>query len=332
MKNNILKVTLASALGIIISGCGDTENKSEDGPITLKMSLVVPDNSNYADGARTLAQEVSAATNDKINVEIFAGGQLGGERDTVELAMSNNLDIATAANAVLSSFIPEMEILDQAYLFDSVEEAHAAIDGPVGQLAEREARKKGLHIIGWMESGFRDTFSNKPIKTMDDFKGFTLRTMENKYHQNAFASFGAMPIAMPSNEVFTALQQGTIDGAENAVADCLASGFYEVTKNISYTKHAYVYIALVMSESAMDRIPEELREPFLLGVRKGVEAQRQYLLQANEDARLELEKKGVQFYDVDIDALRDSYRKSVANENYQFDPEWVDAINSVKGS
>ena len=78
-------------------------------------------------------------------------------------------------------------------------------------------------MIGYLESGFRDTFSKKPIKTMSDYKGIKIRTMQNQYHMAAFQSFGAMPTAMAYNEVFTALQQGTIDACENAVSNCLSS-------------------------------------------------------------------------------------------------------------
>lgn len=313
----------------ILSGCGDKEASSGDSnkPIEFKLSLVDPESSNFAKGANKIASEVDAATNGKIKIEVYAGGSLGGERDTVELAMGNNLDIATCANSVLTNFIPEMGILDQAYLWANADEAHAAVDGKVGDLIKREALKHGLHVIGFMESGFRNTFSTKPIKNMDDFKGVTIRTMENKYHQAAFESFGAMPIAMSYNDVFTALQQGTIDAAENATANCLASGYYEVTKNITNTQHAFVYIVLCMSDAAWNKIPEDLQKPFLEAVQRGVNAQRQYLVEANEEATKELKEKGVQFYDIDIPTLQAAYKEKA--KGFTFDKEWEQAVEDT---
>lgn len=236
-----LAMTLALSMTLGLAACGSSGGGSDksgagsggsDETITFKMSFVDPESSPYAQGGLKIAEEVAAATDGKIQIEVVAGGSLGGERDTIELAMGNNLDIATAANSVMTNFIPEMAILDQAYLWKNADEAHAAVDGKLGDLIKEAAEKQGLHVIGFLESGFRNTFSTKPIQSIDDFKGVTIRTMENQYHQAAFESFGAMPIAMSYNDVFTALQQGTIDACENATVNCLNSGYYEVTKMV----------------------------------------------------------------------------------------------------
>lgn len=335
---NLKKILLSAAIitsMAMFTGCGgEKEAATSDKPVTFKLALVDPESSNFAKGANKIAEEVETATNGKIKIDVYAGGSLGGERDTIELAMGNNLDIATAANSVLTNFIPEMGILDQPYLWANSDEAHAAVDGPVGDLVKREALKHGLHVIGFMESGYRNTFSTKPIKSMEDFKGVTIRTMENKYHQAAFESFGAMPIAMSYNDVFTALQQKTIDAAENATANCLASGYYEVTKFITNSQHAYVYIVLCMSDAAWKKIPEDLQQTFLDAVQRGVEAQRQYLVDANNEAVEELKAKGVQFFDIDIAPLQAAYKAKAVEKGFTFDKEWEaavqQAIDSVK--
>ena len=325
LKKVLLSVVILSSL-TVFTGCGGDKEVTGDKPVTFKLALVDPESSNFAKGANKIAEEVEIATNGKIKIDVYAGGSLGGERDTVELAMGNNLDIATAANSVLTNFIPEMGILDQPYLWATSNEAHAAVDGPVGDLVKREALKHGLHIIGFMESGYRNTFSTKPIKTMEDFKGVTIRTMENKYHQAAFEAFGAMPIAMSYNDVFTALQQKTIDAAENATANCLASGYYEVTKYITNSQHAYVYIILCMSDAAWKKIPKDLQKPFLDAVQRGVEAQRQYLVDANNEATEELKAKGVQFFDIDTKALQAAYKAKAIEKGFTFDKEWEEAV------
>ncbi len=149
----------------------------------------------------------------------------------------------------------------------------------------------------------------KPIQKIEDFSGVKIRTMQNQYHKAAFIAFGAMPVAMAAGEQFTALQQGTIDAAENAIANCWNNGFYEVTKNITYTNHAFVYILLCMSDNAWNKIPEDLREPFLAAVKRGYEAQRQYLVDANEEATEKLKGVGVVFHDIDNSACRQPTRK-----------------------
>jgi tripartite ATP-independent transporter DctP family solute receptor len=303
--------------------------ESADDPITFTFSMVDPETSPYYKGAAKIAEEVDAATNGRIKIKIVAGGTLGGERDTVELAMTGDIDIATAANSVMTNFIPEMSILDQAFLWENAKQAHAAVDGPVGVLIQEKAKKLGLHVIGYMESGFRNVFSVKPILKIEDFSGVKIRTMQNQYHMAAFSAFGAMPVAMAAGEQFTALQQGTIDAAENAIANCWNNGFYEITKNITYTNHAFVYILLCMSDNAWNKVPEDLREPFLAAVKRGYEAERQYLVEANDDATVKLKGVGVVFHEIDNSALKTAYQKAAAEKGWTFDPAWQAAVDQI---
>lgn len=303
-----------------------------DDAITLQIGFVDPEGSPYVKGGHAVADAVEKATDGKIKIEVLAGGSLGGERDMVELAMMNNLDIATSANSVLTNFIPEMAILDQAYLWSSIEEAHAAVDGPVGDLIEAAAEKLGFHVIGYMESGFRNVFSTKPIESIEDFKGVTIRTMENQYHQAAFSSFGAMPVAMAAGDQFTALQQGTIDACENAICNCYNNGFYEITKDITRSNHAFVYIMLCMSDAAWNKIPEDLRDTFLAAVKEGCDAERQYLVEENEAAEEKLVAEGVTFHDIDTAALQAAYKAEAEKQGFTFDETWQAAVDEAIAS
>lgn len=338
----LMSILLAAVMVLSLAACGsgntDTSDESSDTStdsgetITFKMHFVDPETAPYVQGGQKIAELVSEATDGKIQIEVMAGGSLGGERDTIELAMDNSLDIATCANSVLTNFIPEMGILDQAYLWKNADEAHAAVDGTLGDLVKEAAEKQGLHVIGFLESGFRNTFSTKPIQTIDDFKGVTIRTMENQYHQAAFEAFGAMPVAMNYNDVFTALQQGTIDACENATSNCLNSGYYEVTKNVTNTQHAFVYILMCMSDDAWNKIPEDLREPFMNAVQEGVEYERNLLVEANEEATAELKELGVSFYDIDIPTLQAAYQAKAAEKGFTFDPTWQAAVDEAIAS
>lgn len=323
-----MKKTLTLILALILVLGSFPAALAED-VLVFKLAMVDNETTPYYKGAAKIAEEVELATNGRIKIEINAGGTLGGERDTVDLALDNALDIATAANSVMTNYIPEMAILDQPYLWADAKQAHAAVDGQVGKLIEAAAEKLGLHVLGYMESGFRDTFSTKPIEKPEDFKGVKIRTMQNEYHMAAFASFGAMPTPMSFNEVFTALQQGTINAAENAVSGCLTNGYYEVTKNVTFSHHAFVYILLCMSDGAWNKIPEDLREPFVQAVRKGCEAQREYLVESNNAAIEELKTKGVAFHEIDIATLQKLYQDAAAQKGFSFDPEWQAACQEA---
>lgn len=320
----VVALTLAAAMT-----CGMTAMADE---VTLQIGFVDPEGSPYVKGGHAVAEAVEKATDGQIKIEVMAGGALGGERDMLELTMMNNLDIATVANSVLTNFIPEMSILDQAYLWQSAEEAHAAVDGPVGDLIEAAAEKQGFHVIGYMESGFRNVFSKDPIESIDDFKGVTIRTMENQYHQAAFSAFGAMPVAMAAGDQFTALQQGTIDACENAICNCYNNGFYEITKHITRSNHAFVYIMLCMSDAAWNKIPEDMRDTFLAAVKEGCDAERQYLVEENEAAEEKLVAEGVTFHDIDTVALQEAYKAEAEKQGFTFDETWQAAVDEAIAS
>ena len=327
-----MKKVLAMILALCMVFTLCAVSASADDTIKLKMHFVDPETAPYVQGGLKIAELVSEATDGKIQIEVLAGGSLGGERDTIELAMDNSLDIATCANSVLTNFIPEMGILDQAYLWKNADEAHAAVDGRLGELIREKAEALGLHVIGFEESGFRNTFSTKPIDKMSDFQGVKIRTMENKYHMAAFEAFGAMPTPMAYTDVFPSLQTGAIDACENATSNCLNSGFYEVTKHVTNTQHAFVYILLCMSDDAWNRIPEDLREPFLNAVQEGVEYERNLLNEANAEATEKLKELGVEFHDIDIAELQAAYQAKAAEKGFTFDPEWQAAVDEAVAS
>lgn len=313
------------------SSAGNTATSEES--INFTMAMVDNTSSNYYQGAIKIAEAVEKATDGKITITVQAGGTLGGEGDTLDMAIQGDLDIASCANSVLANYIPEMKILDQAFLWDSADQANYAVQNEMGELIQAKANEQGIHVIGYMESGFRDVFAKKPIQSMADFKGVKIRVMQNEGQLAAFTSFGTNPIALSASEQFTALQQGTIDACENAVSNCWINKFYEAGVNsVINTKHAFVYIPLCMSDAAWNRIPEDLRDTFVEAVWEGCEAQWQYLDEANEEARSQLEGAGVTFYDIDTEEMKSAYIAEQQKSSTTYDEAWVAAIDAAKAA
>jgi tripartite ATP-independent transporter DctP family solute receptor len=298
--------------------------------VVLKLGLVDPQTINYYDGALAIAKEVREATNGVVEIEVYAGGVLGGERDMYEGAQMGTIDIATAANAVMASFIPEMAVLDQPFLFADADEAHRVIDGKLGELIAAKALQNGIHIVGYMESGFRNVFSTRPVKGLDDFKGLKIRTMENDIHMAIFNQLGGIATPMASNEQYSALQQHTIDAGEAAISSIFANRFFEVAKNVSYTRHLFVYIGICVSDRAWNRIPAEYRDAFAAAAKRGANAQRQYLVDANEKAEGQLRAAGVTFHDIDTEPLRKAALPAIDKFKNRMPQEWLDAIAADK--
>ena len=300
--------------------------------VTLRLGFVDPASSSYAMGGQKFADELEKLTNGAIKVQVLAGGTLGGEREMYEGAQMGTMDMVTVVNTVLSQFIPELVLLDQPFLFDTVEEAHAAVDGKLGELVAQKALEQGVHIIGWLESGFRDTFSKDPIQNVDDFSGVKIRTMENKMQIAAFNALGAISTPMPATEQYTALQQGTIDACENAVGNMLINRYYEVIKNVTNTRHQFTYILVGVSDRAWNKIPDEYKPMVGQAMKTAVEWQRQNLAEINANATEELKKLGVNFYDIDREAMKAKVLPEVEKLRANVPQEWVDAVNEAIAS
>ena len=303
-----------------------------DDSVTLRLGFVDPASSSYAMGGQKFADELERLTNGAVKVQVLAGGTLGGEREMYEGAQMGTMDMVSVVNTVLSQFIPELVILDQPFLFDTVEQAHAAADGKLGELVKAKAAAQGVHIIGWLESGFRDTFSKDPIQSVDDFKGVKIRTMENKMQIAAFNAVGAIATPMPATEQYTALQQGTIDACENAVGNMLINRYYEVIKNVTNTRHQFTYILVGVSDRAWNKIPDEYKPMVEQAMKTAVAWQRQNLAEINANATEELKKLGVNFYDIDREAMKKLVLPQVEPLRSHVPQEWIDAVQEAVNS
>ncbi len=323
-KKNMLCAMLASAIALA------TGNAQAGDELTFKLGFVDPATSSYALGGQKFADELEKMTNGQVKVEIVGGGTLGGEREMFEGVQMGTLDMGTAVNSVLSQFIPEMVLLDQPYLFDSAEQARAAIDGKLGDLIREKAEAQGVHVIGWIESGFRDVFSKKPITKIEDFKGVKIRTMENAMQIAAFNAVGAISTPMAFTEQYTALQQGTIDANENAVCNMLVNKYYEIIKNVTSTHHQFTVIAVVVSDRAWNKIPDEYKPKMYEAMKIATKWQREHLDKLNADAKVELEKLGVQFHDIDRNAMKEIIVPKVADLRKDVPQEWLDAVNNAQ--
>ena len=332
MKKRILSAILALTLVFALAAAG-APALAADKALTFKFSMVDNEQSNYYKGAQAIAASVEEATNGAIKIDVVAGGTLGGEADTLDMAIQGDLAIASCANSVLANYISEMAILDQAFLWDSQDQANYAVQNELGALIAEKAEALGIHVIGYMESGFRDVFSKKPIQSIEDFKGVKIRTMQNQGQLAAFTSFGANPVALAAGEQFTALQQGTIDACENAVSNCWVNKFYEAgVTSVTTTHHSFVYIPLCMSDNAWNQIPDDLKDTFVEAVWAGCAQQWQFLNEANAEAIDLLKGVGVSFYEIDVNSLKEAYAAKAAADGVTYDEAWVAAVEAARAA
>ncbi|MGE5740279.1 MAG: DctP family TRAP transporter solute-binding subunit, partial [Betaproteobacteria bacterium] len=216
----------------------------------LRMNISVAQNSHYGVAIDTFAREVGERTNGRYKVQNFYSGALGAERESIEALQLGTLDLTMTSTGPVPNFVPDIAILDIPFLFRDYAHARAVLDGPIGQQMLDKFEAKGIHALAWGENGFRNmTNSKHPVNAPEDLKGLKMRTMENPVHIQAYRAFGIIPTPMAFTEVFTALQQGTVDGQENPLSVITSAKLDQVQKYLTLTGHVYSPALILMSKA-----------------------------------------------------------------------------------
>ena len=242
---------------------------------TLKMNISISQNSHYGVAVDTFAREVEARTGGRYKIQNFYSGALGAERESIEALQLGTLDLTMTSTGPVPNFVPEVAILDIPFLMRDYPHARAVLDGPIGQEMLTKFPAKGIVALAWGENGFRHmTNSKRPLNGPDDLKGLKMRTMENPVHIQAYKQFGIIPTPMAFTEVFTALQQGTVDGQENPLSVISAGKLGQVQKYITLTGHVYSPALILMSKAKFDKLSAADKQAFLDSAKEAVKVNR----------------------------------------------------------
>ena len=251
MKKMIF-LLIASALMVFLSSCSKKDDgKQADGGengavVRLKFADVAADSATI--GGQRFKEVAEAESNGTLVVDLFLNNQLGDDRVVVETTAFGDIDIGVSSTSPLATLYSDFYLFDVPYLFLSAENAYAGLDGPTGKRILQDMESVGLKGLCFWENGFRNFTNNRiPASKPEDLRGMKVRTMENDVHLAAWRAFGANPTPMAFAELFTALQQGTVDAEENSLGIIGANKFYEVQKYISLTEHVYTPYVIVMN-------------------------------------------------------------------------------------
>jgi tripartite ATP-independent transporter DctP family solute receptor len=273
---------------------------------TLKVGTIVTEtHPDYIVMHNVFKPLVETNSKGRIAVEIYPHGQLGWDREMTEAVQLGTLEICIPATAAVSGFDPTIQVLDLPYLFENKEQAFAALDGELGQRINSHLPELGFVNLGYPQNGFRHVTNNvKPIYEPKDLQGLKIRTMQIPAHVDYFKSIGANPTPMSWGELYTAMQQGTVDGQENPIEMIYDGKFVEVQKYTSMTGHFYSATMLLTSKAFMDKLPEDLRKVVVDAGRMFVLAQRDMIAKLELDRIEELKAKGMQFNQLSHEQLQ----------------------------
>lgn len=255
--------------------------------------------------------ELAKLSKNQLGVDIFPAMQLGGAKENVDAVRSGALFMTWVGVAFLSRIVPELEAISLPFLMPNREVAFKVVDGAVGNLIDRKYAEKGFISLGWMELGSRHVTNSKhPIKSMTDLKGLKIRMQPLETHLATFRALGANPIAMDVKELYSAMQQGVVDGQENPYPIISANRYSEVQKYLSNTGHFFDFIAIVANRKQLEAMKPEHQKAVRGAMAAAVAYQRKIAAEADHKALEELKKK-MQYDEVSPQA-REQMRKASA--------------------
>jgi tripartite ATP-independent transporter DctP family solute receptor len=259
----------------------------------------------YQVGFEYFKKRVEELTKGKVEVQIFPNRTLGNERDMIEGLLLGTVHITVPSNAVMAGFVPETKVFDLPFLFRDRQHMYSVMDGPVGADLGERMRAKGFRLLSYYEAGVRHIMTNKKSLTkLDDLKGLKIRTMENSVHLDAFRAMGASPLPMAYGEVYTALQQGVIDGAEAANTNYEAQKFYEVAPNWAMVAWTTLVSDMIMSEKFFQSLPADIQKAVVQAAQESAKVEREAYAKSEDVALAQLKAKGVKITTPDPEPFR----------------------------
>ena len=264
---------------------------------------------------------VEQGTQGRVRVDIYPNNQLGNQRDVIEGIQLGTVEMSNVA-APLASFVPQLNLFELPFLFESREHFHAVLDSEIGRGLAPNLEARGFRLLGFFDAGVRHIMTtHRPINTLEDLRGLKIRTMENPLHLAAFKALGANPLPMAYGELYTALEQGVIDGAEAAGPNYLAKKFYEPAPHWAQVGWIHLVEYVVMSRVFYERLPQPYRDVVDRAAGEMILRERQWYREAEAAAQEELERAGALFSYPDREPFRRAARLVYL--------EWADRVGGL---
>lgn len=287
--------------------------------ITLRSADIHPDGYPTVEAVKYFGQVVEQKTNGRIKVQVFNSGQLGQEKDTIEQTRFGVIDLNRVNTAPFNNLIPETAVLGLPFLFRSVEHMYHVVDGPLGAEIGKAFEPHGMVVLGFFDSGARSMYNSKrPINTLADMKGLKIRVQQSDLFIALINALGANATPMPFGELYSGLQTGVVDGAENNYPSYESVKHYEVAKYYSLTEHSMAPEVFVISKRAWDKLSADDQKMFKEAGVAATLKMRELWAKRDQDAKEKVIKGGAIINTVDkqpfIDAMKPVYEKFVTTD------------------
>jgi len=254
-------------------------------PIIVKFSHVVTDDTPKGKGALKFKELAEAKTEGQVKVEVYPNSQLYKDREELEALQLGAVQMLAPS---VSKFGPlgvrKFEVFDLPYMFADEASLEKVVEGPVGKGLFKLLEPKGITGLAYWFNGFKEFTANKPLKKLDDFKGMKIRIQSSKVLEGEIKALGAIPQVMAFSEVYTALQQGVVDGEENTPSNKYTQKMHEVQKHMTMSDHGVVMYAVVVNKKFWDGLPPDIRKSLDEAMAESTRYVWQIAKQENDDA------------------------------------------------
>jgi tripartite ATP-independent transporter DctP family solute receptor len=297
--HTVIRVLIAALSLSLAPGTASAQAKVD--PLTIKFAHAGSSTHPYSVGINLLTPILEKNSGGAVKLQVFCCAQLGSERELAEGVRLGTINMTSvAAEGALPAWVPELQAFGLPFIIRDRDHIYKVLDGPVGKELESKLNAQGFVVLGWWELGFRNmTSKDKPIRTPDDLKGLKMRVQEAKVWLGLMRALGAIPTPIPFGELYSALQQGVVDGQENPIVTITSMRFYEVQKQVGLTEHTYTALPVLASKKWWDTLKPAQRDVIAASVKESVPLQRKAVGGQVDEGIAFLKTQGVTINTVD---------------------------------
>lgn len=276
--------------------------------VTIKLGHIADPKNPYAQGAQKFADLVSEKSGGSVEIQVFPSSQLGNQRDLVEGLTLGTVDMCMTSTAVLGNFLPKIAVFDLPFIFRDRDHTFKVLDS-IGMDISKGLEPRGIKVLGFFENGVRNMTNNvRPITKPEDVEGLKIRVMEQPVYIEMIKSLGGNPTPMAFGELFTALQQGVVDGQENPAAHIYTKRFFEVQKYISLTEHTYSAEPMLISMITWKKLNADQQKVLQEAASEAKDWQRQLAIDLESGYWDKIRESGKSEILVDVD--KDAFKQA----------------------
>ena len=300
-----LSMLLACAMMLSLVACGGGDKPAASTPATpsttpefklITGSTVQDDSASGIALLEYFKPYVEEKSNGRIQVDVQNNSVLGGDRELYEALQLNTVQCSFGPMSTLANFEPSYAVCDLPFLFNGKEDAYAQLDGEFGAKLAENLPQVGMRLLAYGENAFRNISNNvRPVTSMADLKGLKVRVMESPVNIATYTALGTNPTPMAFSELYTGLQQGTVEGQDNGVVLTYTAKLYEVQPYYTYTGHIYAANGMVFSEAFWQSLPADLQQVVEDGAKYAMENQRRLNTEMEQSLEQTMKDAGCEF-------------------------------------